>query len=123
MNKDFWLAGIWEEGICVDFWSVNHFLGGMILGYFSLVFNINFWVGLVFASLIIVGWEAYELLQNIEELPCNKFFDIFLGIAGFLILALEWLNFNHYFFGIVLITFVFLELWGFYGYKYRKKVK
>ena len=123
MNKNFWLIDIWEEKKYADLWSVNHFLGGVILAQLTVSFNLSFWSGLVLAVFLMMGWELYELAMGIEESAYNKSTDIGFGVLGFLfhVFFLIKLKYYKYIFISIFIVFIILELLGYLAYRLRIK--
>jgi len=123
MNKNFWLIDIWEEKKYADLWSVNHFLGGIILAQITYSFNLSFWSGLVLAVFLMMGWELYELAVGIEESAYNKSTDIGFGVLGFLsyVFFLIKLKYFKYIFIVIFIVFIILELLGYLAYRLRIK--
>jgi len=121
MNRDFWLINIWKEGKYADLWSLNHFLGGVILAQIMLYFNFSFWAGLILAVFLMATWETYELFVGIEETICNKSTDIGFGVLGFLLHVFFLIKLGFVVFISVLIAFAFLELWGYLAYRLRIK--
>lgn len=63
-----------KERRYVDWWSVPHFLGGVILAMFG--------IGLVWVAGLAIAWEGIELATNVEEYPTNRVCDIVLAVAG-----------------------------------------
>ncbi len=62
------------EGTYVDWWSVPHFVGGVLLGLLG--------VPLVYAFAIAIVWELVEILAHAREHPANRVVDVALAVAG-----------------------------------------
>lgn len=62
------------EGTYVDWWSVPHFVGGVLLGLIG--------VPLVYAFAIAIVWELVEILAHAREHPANRIVDVVLAVAG-----------------------------------------
>ena len=58
----------------IDWWSVPHFLGGVIPAMFG--------IGLVWVAALATAWEGVELASRVDEYPTNRVCDIALAIAG-----------------------------------------
>jgi glycopeptide antibiotics resistance protein len=68
-----------------DYWSIAHFLGGIII--FSLIFLSRIKIPVffyAFLSLTII-WEIFEASIGVKETILNHIFDIIIGNLGFLI--------------------------------------
>lgn len=122
MNKD-WFINIWEEGKYADLWSVNHFLGGIVLAQMTIYLNLSFLSGLLLAVFLMVGWELYELAMGIEESAYNKSTDIGFGVLGFLfyVFYILKLKYYKYVFIVAFSLFVLLEFLGYLAYRLRIK--
>ncbi|HRH55696.1 MAG TPA: hypothetical protein PK609_02415 [Candidatus Paceibacterota bacterium] len=75
---------IWKHGTYFDLWSLVHFLSGALLATAAVAVGFSFVQALVYTSLILVAWEAYEWLLGILEAPANVTSDLVLGLVGFL---------------------------------------
>lgn len=62
------------EGTYVDWWSVPHFVGGVLFGLVG--------VPLVYAVAIAIVWELVEILAHAHEEPANRIVDAVLAVAG-----------------------------------------
>lgn len=58
----------------VDWWSVPHFLGGVLLAMFG--------IGLAWVVAVAAMWECIELAAAVDEYPTNRICDIALAVAG-----------------------------------------
>lgn len=58
----------------LDWWSVPHFLGGVLLAMFG--------IGFVWVTLLAAAWECIEMAAAVEEYPTNRVCDIALAVAG-----------------------------------------
>lgn len=123
MGKESWAIGIWEEGKCLDLWSVNHLLGGFLLGYIFIYLGFDFWVVIIGALIFMSAWEIFEITEGVEEYICNKLFDIITGAIGLLIFYLLLFKISDfYLFGIFIfsaVIFIILEAWGYLAYRIR----
>lgn len=74
---------IWREGKYLDLWSVPHFLSGMIVGFslFFLGFAVN--AAFTIAFLLLVAYEMFEVIAQIEETRWNRVLDVVVGMASF----------------------------------------
>ena len=61
----------------VDWWSVPHFIGGVLLAMFG--------IGGVWVFALAAAWECIELATNVEEYVTNRICDILLALAGWAI--------------------------------------
>lgn len=118
-----WYLTIWSEGKYVDFWSLNHFLAGFLLGQVFVFFKINFWFSLIFSLSLMVIWEIYEYRNDVKESIQNRVMDIVIGLISFLLVYFltRYGFFDNFIFYIVFFVFLVLELWGYWAYKKKKK--
>ena len=117
-------ADLWREGKYVDMWSIPHVLCGVILVGIFCYFRVEFWPNLILSTLIMVGWEFFELyVLDVHEYLTNKIMDIVTGLFGFFIMfalilifgiktMLPWLM-------AVIIIWLVLNYWGFKAHKTR----
>lgn len=75
---------IWREGDYLDLWSVPHFLSGMAIamGLFLLGFATN--AALIIAFLLLVAYEMFEVIAEIEETRWNRILDVVVGMISFI---------------------------------------
>jgi hypothetical protein len=62
------------EGRYVDWWSIPHFVGGVLFALFG--------IRLVFVIAIATVWEVVEICAHTREYPTNRITDIVLAAAG-----------------------------------------
>lgn len=55
-NKNAWHIKIWDEGKYLDFWSINHVLGGGVLAGISIYTGIHFLMGFIFSLSVLEYW-------------------------------------------------------------------
>lgn len=67
----------------LDYWSVPHFLFGVVVALASLVFSWPYWEA--FAGMMVVAllWEYFEYLVRIRERPLNSWADVVLPILAY----------------------------------------
>jgi len=119
---------IWREGQWLDLWSVVHFLTGtsIALGIYFLHFGALASVLLTLVSL--VAYEMWEALVKIEETPANRFMDVVVGMASFLLvffflaptLSDTSLILS---FGLVLTVTIILSIFGWYASQKAKALE
>ncbi|MBU2545271.1 hypothetical protein KKC65_02365 [Patescibacteria group bacterium] len=123
MGKESWAVKIWSEGKCLDLWSVNHFLGGFLLGYVFVYLGFCFWIVFLGTLLFMSAWEIFEMTEGVEEYICNKLFDVVTGLAGLLVFYVLILNIDSYSLFLLFIfsstIFIALEVWGYLAYRIR----
>lgn len=123
MGRESWAVKIWEEGKCLDLWSVNHLLGGFLLGYIFTYLGFNFRLVFLGALLFMSGWEIFEITEGVEEYICNKLFDVVSGLAGLLIFYVLLFKITNSFLFVTFIfsaiIFITLEVWGYLAYRAR----
>ena len=117
-------ANLWREGKYVDLWSIPHVLCGVIFVGIFCYFRIEFWSNLILSTLIMIGWEFFELyVLDVHEYLTNKIMDVVTGLFGFLVMYALILKF-----GIltmlpwlvaVIIIWLLLNYWGFKAHKTR----
>ncbi|MEK6942640.1 MAG: hypothetical protein AABX00_01095 [Nanoarchaeota archaeon] len=121
-----WKYDIWREGKYLDLWHVNHTLAGSLLAGITFFFNIKLLLGFVVSVLLMLAWEFYEIIVDIEETIANQILDVLTGILGFfgMFYLLQIINHSSglQVFLVVLVVWLSLELWGFVAYK-KKKAK
>lgn len=121
--KNKWYVKIWAEGKYIDFWSINHILGGALLAQIFVFLGVNFWISLVISFIIMILWEVYEYKTKVYETIQNRVMDVVVGLLGFfMIYYLVSLDFFYNgIFYIVFFIFLFLEIWGYIAYQLKKK--
>lgn len=62
------------EGKYVDWWSIPHFVTGVLFGLIGLP--------LLYVTGIAVAWEIVEIYAQTPEYPTNRATDVVLAIAG-----------------------------------------
>jgi hypothetical protein len=65
------------EGRVVDWWSVPHFLAGVLFGLFG--------IGVAWVVAAAAAWEGVELVSAVEEYPTNRAADIALALSGWIV--------------------------------------
>lgn len=73
---------IWREGEYLDLWSVPHFLSGLVLGLVLHLTAMPLRDSLIVAFLILVMYEMWEDIAQIEETRWNKALDIVVGMVS-----------------------------------------
>jgi hypothetical protein len=68
------------EGAIVDWWSIPHFMSGLMLGIVG--------VPLLDIVGIAIAWEIIELTSHIDEYLPNRFADLALAITGWFLVNL-----------------------------------
>jgi len=117
-------ANLWKEGKYIDLWTIPHILAGVVLcGFFNL-FGIEFYLNLILSTLIMIGWEFFELyVLDVHEYITNKVTDVVTGVIGFFFTYELILKFSikTMFPWIVAVTMIWLLLnyWGFKAHKTR----
>lgn len=113
----------WQEGKYSDLWIVVHFLSGVVGGSFLFLLNMPLWYAWVIAISVAVAWEVFELFFNLREDKTNKFFDIFLGLFGF-VCTFIWLpkeNLSIFSYEALTIVEILLLLMSSLGWRNYKK--
>ncbi len=62
------------EGKYVDLWSIPHVVAGALLALFGLP--------LAWVIVVLVWWEAVEIVSRVFEHPTNRVTDIVIALAG-----------------------------------------
>ena len=73
--------GVGGEGKYVDWWSIPHVVGGVLLGLLDISL---FWV-----VLLVVWWECVESVSRVFEHLTNRVTDVVIAITGWA--AAQWL--------------------------------
>ncbi|OGG59857.1 hypothetical protein A2765_04705 [Candidatus Kaiserbacteria bacterium RIFCSPHIGHO2_01_FULL_56_24] len=113
---------IWREGKYLDLWSVPHFLSGMVVGFslFFLGFALN--AALTIAFLVLVAYEMFEVIAQIEETRWNRILDVVVGMASFTPTFLLAPHFNQPY--VIVLFIIVLALDGvlsFFGWQASQK--
>jgi hypothetical protein len=74
---------IWREGKWIDLWSVVHFLSGVSLGLGTYFFKFGIQSSFIIVFLLLVAYEMWEAIVQIEETPQNRFMDVVVGMGSF----------------------------------------
>lgn len=118
---------LWAEGKYFDFWSVNHFLSGVVVAAALLLFNVSFWPALVIAFLIFVAYELLEVALQIEEHMANRVTDVAVDVLGFFAAVYVFLilekPLNVTFLVIVVLLLIVLTILGYDAWVKRTKKK
>ena len=102
---------LWEEGKYLDFWSVIHFLSGVLLGILFGMLNITFLPALLLIIMLGIIFEVIEyFILGIETFP-NKVVDVIISTIGFLI-AFLLLPKSLLLFLILLVVWIILNIIG-----------
>jgi hypothetical protein len=65
-----------KEGRVLDWWSVPHFLGGVLFGLSG--------IGVTWVIAAAAAWEGIEMVSAVEEYPANRAADIVLALTGWI---------------------------------------
>lgn len=63
-----------KERAWLDWWSVPHFIGGVVMGMLGLPI---FWVTVIAAT-----WEGIEIASRVKEHNTNRVMDVVLAVVG-----------------------------------------
>ncbi|MBL8157999.1 hypothetical protein JNK62_00485 [bacterium] len=74
---------IWREGEYLDLWSVPHFLSGMAVAFALFFLDYTGSAAFVIAFLLLVAYEMFEVIAEIEETRWNRVLDVVVGMASF----------------------------------------
>lgn len=120
-NNRRWSIRIWDDREYLDLWHVNHFLAGFLLSSCGILLQFNFWIIFSLSFFLMIGWEYFEVKNDIEETAFNMTADVVLGLAGYFLVYLFDFSFGLMLatFIIVFIVWITLELWGYHAYKIR----
>lgn len=69
-----------KERPILDWWSVPHFLGGVLFGLFG--------IGVAWVLGAATLWEGVEIVSHSKEYPTNRVADIALAISGWIVAML-----------------------------------
>lgn len=73
----------WREGEYLDLWSVPHFLSGMVVAFSLFFLGFEARSAFVIAFLLLVGYELFEAVAEIEETRWNRVLDVVVGMVSF----------------------------------------
>jgi len=65
------------EGKYVDWWSIPHFITGVLFGLLG--------VRLAYVAAIAIAWEIVEIYANTPECPTNRATDVVLAVTGWVV--------------------------------------
>ena len=75
-----------------DFWSIIHFLLGIVFAFIFLIINFPFWISLIIFLMIAIIWEIIEKVFDkefynvaLKETIWNHITDVVFSALGFLI--------------------------------------
>lgn len=74
---------IWREGDWVDLWSVVHFLSGSSVGFSLYLFGFDALSATVIATILLIAYEMWEAMVQIEETRANRVMDVLVGLTSF----------------------------------------
>lgn len=73
----------WREGKWLDLWSVVHFLSGVSMGLVLYMLHFGAHESLVLAFVLLVSYELWEAMVDIQETPTNRIMDVVVGMVSF----------------------------------------
>lgn len=73
---------MWREGEYLDLWSVPHFLSGIMVGCALTAFHFGLRDASVIAFLLLVIYEMWEVMVQIEETRWNRVLDVVVGMTS-----------------------------------------
>src|SRR3989338_5581628 len=119
-----WYYAAWSKGKYLDLWSVNHTLAGCVIAGPLYALSVPLVYSYAMSMVLIVGWELYEIVNDIEETWQNRSTDIITGIVGFFFIwgfYPTWTRPTQYWvYLLVLFIWLILEVWGYLAYKVGK---
>ena len=65
-----------KEGRVLDWWSVPHFIAGVLFALFG--------IGVVWVVGVAILWECIEIVSAVDEYPTNRAADILLALSGWI---------------------------------------
>ena len=114
---------LWKEGDYVDFWSVVHFLTGLVIGLFLCLLKAPLGVALPIVVILLILWEIFEYYHpEIHETWPNLILDVLIGIVGFFIAFFLFPQLWALFI-LLLLVLVILNILGWTATKRRKRAK
>lgn len=77
---------VWEQHY-IDFWSVPHFLTGVLFGLAILVADKNKYWGFALCAAVTIAWELLENVAKVSafESSSNQVTDVALSLCGYLV--------------------------------------
>lgn len=75
----------WYSKKSLDWWSIPHFLFGVVIALSALVFSWSVPVAFVATFAIALLWEYFERHVRIRETPANSKMDILLPLLAFIL--------------------------------------
>ena len=116
-SSRFTRTDLWREGTWLDLWSVVHFLSGVLLGLGFYFLHFGSIVSAILALLLLISYEMWEMIVQIEEASTNRFMDVVVGMVGYLLAFFplaSWLpqTETRFTFGAVLTTNILMSMFG-----------
>lgn len=72
----------WAHGRYADYWSLVHFLTGVIFGMFVLLFHAPSLISFIVLTIGMAVYEFLEIMDGIAEDFQNSLFDVVIGSLG-----------------------------------------
>jgi hypothetical protein len=75
---------IWREGKWLDLWSLVHLISGVSIGFGFYFLQFGTTASALFAFVLLVAYEMWEMIVQIEEAATNRCMDVVVGMVGFM---------------------------------------
>lgn len=73
---------IWREGKYIDLWSIPHFLSGICVALGLTILGFSASSTAVIGLILLILYEVFEWLVDIEETRANRILDVVVGMAS-----------------------------------------
>jgi len=83
--KIFKRTDLWREGEWLDLWSVVHFFSGSLIGLGFYFLHVGAFAGVMLALTLLIAYEMWERLMQMEETFANGCMDVVVGMFSFLL--------------------------------------
>ncbi|MEP7162826.1 MAG: hypothetical protein ABI747_03630 [Candidatus Moraniibacteriota bacterium] len=88
----------WWRGRAIDIWSIPHFVFGVVVSMFALLFGVPFTETLLITLVLAIFWEYFEMRLRLREERLNVLADVLLPLFAclvtFLLLGNEAISFE-----------------------------
>ena len=115
----------WSHGKYLDYWSIIHFLTGIILGIGTFIISLHPLVSFILIFILLSSYEWIEMLVRVSEGFENILLDVIIGSlgAGISIFVLPEILSEQNILGILSLAVIANLIYVYHGWKNFLKVK
>jgi hypothetical protein len=121
--EQWWWSG-WRHGQFADFWTINHFLAGVLGTMMGLFLGLPWPLLVSLLTALFIAWEVFERVTGVGETLGNQITDVASSLMALILsgyvfaLIPELLSYS--LFSMVVLAFGGLELWGYLAWRRRR---